>query len=190
MFVCAPPGPRRANNPGTFSSQSKIRVSLGLKPISTDAPVEKDADTIAAENYANRREQEAKQRDTAALQSRIDRSLNARERARQLVGVGLGVDENERVKQESGLAEGDDTKAWVKKQKKNAKIQAAKREKEQAEADKRDQEAGLAKYGEEDLRGIKVAHGQDDFDEGEETILTLKDSRVLDDEGESLAALK
>jgi U4/U6.U5 tri-snRNP-associated protein 1 len=162
---------------------SKIRISLGLKPIVEDATPVKDADSIAADNYAQRREQEAKDRDTASLQTRIDRSLNARERQKKLVGVGLGADEQEGVKVEGGSTEENDTKAWVRKQKKNAKLLAAKREKEQAEADKRDQEAGLAKYGEEDLRGLKVAHGEQDFEEGEETILTLKDSRVLDDEG-------
>lgn len=162
---------------------SKIRISLGLKPIVEDATPVKDADSIAADNYAQRREQEAKDRDTAALQSRIDRSLNARERQKKLVGVGLGADEQEGIKVEGGSTEENGTKAWVRKQKKNAKLLAAKREKEQAEADKRDQEAGLANYGEDDLRGLKVAHGEQDFEEGEEIILTLKDARVLDDEG-------
>lgn len=36
-----------------------------------------------------------------------------------------------------------------------------------------------------DLAGIKVSHDADDFDEGEEHILTLKDSRILDGEGPS-----
>lgn len=49
--------------------------------------------------------------------------------------------------------------------------------------DRRFAEEGLPSYGESDLKGIKVAHDQDDFEEGEETVLTLKDSRVLDDEG-------
>ena len=35
----------------------------------------------------------------------------------------------------------------------------------------------------EDLKGIKVAHDADDFAEGEEVILTLKDNRILDGEG-------
>lgn len=170
---------------------SKIRVSLGLKPISEEAPVEKDADTIAGDNYTSRRAQESKDRDTAALQSRIDRSLNTRERNKQLVGTGLGADEDAGVKTEQGtLADGDDTKSWVRKQKKNAKLLAAKREKEQAEADRMAEATGLAKYGEADLRGIKVAHTEGDFEEGEDTILTLKDSRVLDDEGESFPSFE
>lgn len=102
-----------------------------------------------------------------------------------MVGVGLGADDADAVKNEDGVAEASDSKAWVKHQKKRAKELAAKRAKELEEMDKRFAEEGLAKYGEEDLKGIKVSHGQDDFEEGEDTVLTLKDSRVLDDEGKS-----
>jgi hypothetical protein len=35
----------------------------------------------------------------------------------------------------------------------------------------------------EDLEGLKVSHDFDDMAEGEARILTLKDSRVLDNEG-------
>jgi hypothetical protein len=36
----------------------------------------------------------------------------------------------------------------------------------------------------EDLSGLKVAHGEDAFEEGEEVILTLKDNRILDPDAE------
>lgn len=39
------------------------------------------------------------------------------------------------------------------------------------------------KYTEEDLRGLKVRHSMDDFQFGEERVLTLKDKRILDDDG-------
>lgn len=35
-----------------------------------------------------------------------------------------------------------------------------------------------------DLEGLKVSHDFDGMEEGEERILTLKDSRILDNEGE------
>lgn len=38
--------------------------------------------------------------------------------------------------------------------------------------------------GVEDLSGLKVAHGEDAFEEGEEVILTLKDNRILDPDAE------
>lgn len=106
------------------------------------------------------------------------------------VGLGEAEDGEDLVKREEGGDDGADTKAWIKKQKKRAKELAAKRAKELDEMEKRAAEEGLAKYGEEDLKGIKVAHGEDDFEEGEETVLTLKDSRVLDDEGEFRALLR
>jgi hypothetical protein len=39
-----------------------------------------------------------------------------------------------------------------------------------------------------DLVGLKVSHDFDEMDEGEARILTLKDSRILDNEGNFLPA--
>ena len=36
----------------------------------------------------------------------------------------------------------------------------------------------------EDLEGLKVSHDFEGMEDGEERILTLKDSRILEDEGE------
>jgi U4/U6.U5 tri-snRNP-associated protein 1 len=36
----------------------------------------------------------------------------------------------------------------------------------------------------EDLEGLKVSHDFDDMAEGEARVLTLKDSRILDNDGE------
>lgn len=78
-----------------------------------------------------------------------------------------------------GDASKDDTlsaKTWIKAQKKRA----SRRERELAERRQREMdEADRVAYGEEDLSGLKVSHGADAFEEGE-TILTLKDTRVLD----------
>lgn len=38
----------------------------------------------------------------------------------------------------------------------------------------------------EDLEGLKVSHDFDGLEEGEARILTLKDSRILDNEGNSV----
>lgn len=166
----------------TLDETNKIRISLGLKPLSDSGP-SKTTDALAEENFQKRKEQEAKEKEAAALKARIDKARNTLDRGRKLVGVGLGADEMEGIKVEEGVAAEADAKAWVKKQKKRAKELAAKREKEIAEMDKRFEEEGLPKYGEDDLKGIKVLHGEEDFEEGEETILTLRDTRVLDDEG-------
>lgn len=73
-------------------------------------------------------------------------------------------------------------KNWIKTQKKRA----GKREKELAERRQREMdEADRVAYGEDDIVGLKVTHGADAFEEGE-TILTLKDTRVLDGEEDEL----
>ncbi|GAA5911034.1 hypothetical protein JCM6882_006753 [Rhodosporidiobolus microsporus] len=182
----------------SLEETNKIRVSLGLKPIADpnasssgeDKPA-LDGDALAEDNYAKRREAELREKDAQALKDRIDKARNQKDRVKKLVGRGLGdADEDEamreKVKQET---EGDNTKAWVKKQKKRAKELAEKRAKEQEEADRlaeEEEKERASKYGEEDLKGLKVAHGADAFDEGEEAVLTLKDSRILDDEDDEL----
>ena len=40
----------------------------------------------------------------------------------------------------------------------------------------------------EDLEGLKVTHDFEEMGEGEDRILTLKDSRILDNEGASLCS--
>ena len=79
-----------------------------------------------------------------------------------------------------------DTAAWLKKQKKRAK----QREKELAERRAREMEEAdrAAAYDERDLEGLKVGHGAEAFESGEDVILTLKDSRVLGEDGKSLNA--
>ena len=93
-------------------------------------------------------------------------------------------------------ADVDDTLKWIKRSKKKEKELAKKRQEELENMDKVFQ----AEYTEstsgihnrwwihvdhivEDLEGIKVTHDFEAMEEGEERILTLKDSRILEDEG-------
>ncbi len=72
-------------------------------------------------------------------------------------------------------------KSWIRKQKKRAK----EREKELADRRQREMdEEDRAVYDERDLEGLKVTHGAEEFNEGEDVVLTLKDSRVLAGDGE------
>ena len=75
-----------------------------------------------------------------------------------------------------------DTAAWLRKQKKRSK----QREKELADRRARDMEEAdnAAAYDESDLTGLRVGHKADEFEAGEDVILTLKDSRVLGEDGE------
>lgn len=70
-----------------------------------------------------------------------------------------------------------DAKSWIKKQKKREKQRAREIAAMQAR-DKEEQDRLM--YGEEDLAGLKVGHGVEEFEEGEDVILTLKDTGVLE----------
>lgn len=138
---------------------------------------------MAERNYARRQEELRRQKEEQEIRDRIARAQNKRELSRKLKGPTLGDAEPTEV---DGKKDGETLK-WLKASRKRAKENAAKRMKEEAE-----EEAALAraaKYGAEDLKGLKVAHDVDDFDleaGGEERVLTLKDSKVLDDGDDEL----
>lgn len=83
-----------------------------------------------------------------------------------------------------GDADGDvdDTLRWIKKSKKREKELVRKRQEELEHMDKVFQD----EYTEKDLAGLKVSHDFEEMDEGEARILTLKDSRILDNEEDEL----
>ncbi|KAB5585335.1 SART-1 protein [Coniochaeta sp. 2T2.1] len=166
---------------------NKLRKSMGMKllPVPGKAaeeaasPAEADEDapstieTRQAQAYDNfKQAQEAE----AAKKRREERAAavkKAREKAQRfavLEGKGLAeLDEAQDV----------DAKSWLKNQKKTQKeiAKARKLEEEQAAA-----EAAAAKeYTSEDLTGIKVGHDVTSFVDGEDQVLTLKDTNVLDE---------
>lgn len=147
---------------------SKIRASLGLKPLVDDRASNGSTSNEAEENFRKHREAEDREKEQKALQERLAKKRNQRERAKRLIGASLGDDEDE------------DARDWVKRQRKAARRQI------KAVAPNSGESPAAADYSENDLAGIKVAHLADEFGEDEETILTLKDSRVLDDEEDEL----
>ncbi|PPQ85384.1 hypothetical protein CVT25_006415 [Psilocybe cyanescens] len=155
----------------SLEETNKIRVSLGLKPLTEDKDPE-DKDTQAENNYAKLREKEAKERDAKKIQDKIAKVRNRRELNTGLKGATLG-DAAEDV---------DDTLQWIKRNKRKEKELAKKRQQEFENRDKELQED----YTERDLVGLKVSHDFDEMDEGEARILTLKDSRILDNEEDEL----
>lgn len=172
----------------SLEESNKVRISLGLKPIadpnsSTAPKAELTSDEQGELNYAKKLEREREEKASEALKAKIDKMRNGRERNKRLTGVGLGADPNEGIKLEDGTKGEEDNRVWIKLQKKRAKELAKKREQDLIEADIRDQQQ--ESYGEKDLVGLKVDHQADDFEEGEDVVLTLKDNRILDDEGES-----
>ncbi|WRT70292.1 uncharacterized protein IL334_007290 [Kwoniella shivajii] len=160
----------------TIEETLKLREQLGL---STAAPAEGeevpiDKDALAEANYAERREDMRKAKEEKDLKERIEKARNRSALNAKLKGSTLGSSN-----QDDSL----DTKSWIKKQKKREKQRAqelaAKRAKEMEEADQ-------AIYDENDLTGLKVGHDVDEFEEGQDVILTLKDNRILEGDEDEL----
>ncbi|KAH9178180.1 SART-1-domain-containing protein [Lactarius sanguifluus] len=148
----------------SLEETNKIRISLGLKPLTDDSAPADDKEKQAETNYAKQREAEVKQKESKV---RNKRELNA-----SLNGATLG----------DADADTDDTLKWIKKSKKREKELAKKRQAELESMDKVFQE----EYTEKDLEGLKVSHDFSKLEDGESHILTLKDSRILDNEDDEL----
>lgn len=166
---------------------NRLRVSLGMKPLpvpgagpvfkeASSAPAEEEGSTLESrdaqsyDNYRKAQEAEQAKRKRELKLEAIKKARDAASRFAKLEGKGLGD------------ADGDDldAKSWLIKQKKRQKEieKARKREKELAEAE------AAAEYTAEDLAGVKVGHELDTFQEGEEQVLTLKDTTIDENEEE------
>ncbi|KAE9400241.1 SART-1 protein [Gymnopus androsaceus JB14] len=156
----------------SLEETNKIRISLGLKPLTDDSKPADDKEKQAEDNYAKQREREDKERESKKIADRIAKVRNRRELNSSLKGATLG----------DADGDADDTLKWIKKNKKKEKELAKKRLEELDNMDKAIQED----YTERDLVGLKVSHDFDDMDEGDARILTLKDSRILDNEEDEL----
>lgn len=173
----------------SIEETNRLRVSLGLAPLPVPGggPVFKDAtksspddeeaastlESRQAESYANYKKlqdaEEAKRKREAKAEA-IKKARDASRRFAKLEGKGLGEADD-----------GDqDAKSWLIKQKKRQREieKARKLEKERAEAEKE------AEYTEKDLAGVKVGHELGTFQEGEDHVLTLKDTTIDENEEE------
>ncbi|KAG0084656.1 hypothetical protein BGZ93_006845 [Podila epicladia] len=159
----------------SIEETNAIRIKLGLKPLKLGP--ETSSAQVAEDNLKRQREEEAKKTREEAIKNKIAKSKNKRELVKSLPGKGLGEISD-------GEDDVDDVYKWTQRNKSKEKERqaaaAARREKELQELD----ESYQAEYGEEQLSGLRVGHDMDDFGEGEERILTLKDSSILENEEE------
>ena len=162
----------------SLAETNKLRISMGLAPLADEAageePDSDDPDAVAERNYSEIREKERRAREEKEAKERLAKARNQRELRAKLQGKGLG---------DADPAEGATAADWVKQSRKKAKERQAELEKLRArekELEDRDREAV---YGEDELAGLRVAHGAEDIEEGQDLILTLADKKVLDDDG-------
>lgn len=179
---------------------NEVRKTMGLKPLpvpnaapappkeSSNDDTEEVASTIetreaaAGENYRKVLEAEKAKRDREAKIAAIKKERDRAQRLATLKGHGLGDLDDE---------EDGDAKSWLKSmKKKQKKIAESRRQQEEADA-AAEAARKAADYSSKDLAGVKVGHDMSTLLDGDDQILTLKDSAVLgeDDEGDELENL-
>ena len=173
----------------TIEETNRIRVSLGMKPLpvpgaapqqdhqSSDSDGEPSTlegrQAQAYDNYKNHREAEAAKTRRGEKAAAVRKAREKVQRFSQLEGKGLG---------EAEESNGLDTKAWLVGQRKRQKKidKARKMEEELAAAEAA--AAAAVQYTSKDLAGIKVAHDSSAFLDGDEQVLTLKDTTIGENE--------
>ncbi|OTB05418.1 hypothetical protein M426DRAFT_319957 [Hypoxylon sp. CI-4A] len=178
---------------------NRLRVSLGMKPLpipgasgpqfkEKTSTSEEDAgstlesrEAAAYDNFKKIQDAEAAKKKREEKTAAIKKARDAAKRLETLQGKGFGdADEGEL-----------DTKAWLINQKKRQKqIEKARKLEEELAAAEAEAAAAI-QYTSRDLAGVKVGHELGAFEDGEEQILTLKDSNVVgdDEEGDELENL-
>jgi U4/U6.U5 tri-snRNP-associated protein 1 len=182
----------------TIAEINKTRIAAGMQPLpvpgedgpqfkekaASDGEGEEAASTLetreaaAYDNYKKVQEAEEAKKRREEKNAAIRRARDAAKRFENLEGKGLGE------------ADGDDmdAKAWLINQKKRQKRieKARKLEAEMAAAEA--EAAAAVQYTSKDLAGVKVSHEISAFEDGDEQILTLKDSNIVggDDDDDEL----
>lgn len=182
----------------SIEATNKIRVAIGLKPLpvpgggptfkaskgdgtsSDEEDLGSTLESRQAQGYENWKQLQVEADAKAQREAKNEAIKKARDAARKfskLEGKGLGdADEVTEL----------DTRTWLVQQKKRQKkLERQRLRKLESELAEREQQPG---YTAEDLAGVKVGHELDDFEEGAEQILTLKDATIdqYEEEGDEL----
>jgi U4/U6.U5 tri-snRNP-associated protein 1 len=176
----------------TIEETNRIRVSLGMKPLpvpgataeperqSSDSD-EEPASTVetrqaqAYDNYKKVQDADAAKRRREEKAAAVRKAREKAQRFALLEGKGFGDEE-----------EGGDAgaKAWLQGQKKRQKQIAKTRKLEEELAAAEAEAAAAIQYTSKDLAGIRVAHDTSAFLDGDEKVLTLKDTTIDENEEE------
>ncbi|KAF9890166.1 hypothetical protein FE257_006327 [Aspergillus nanangensis] len=183
----------------SIEQNNKIRVAVGLKPLpvpgqdATSGPVFKDShdddsssdsedddpgstlesrEAMASANWQKMQDDANTKRKREERNAAIKRARDIAQRDMKLQGSTLGESNDVDM----------DTKSWLLQSKKKQK----KIEKERARklAEELEERERAAEYSTADLAGLKVGHETEEFEGGEEHILTLKDTTVDENEEE------
>lgn len=186
----------------SIEETNKIRLAIGLKPLpvpgggpafkapkddkgsSEEEDVGSTLESRQAQGYENwtklQEEADAKAQREAKNEA-IKKARDAARKYAKLEGKGLG---------EADVVTELDTKTWLIQQKKRQKrLERERLRKLEQELAERE---NAPDHTAEDLAGVKVAHELNDFDEGDEQVLTLKDTTIdqNEEEGDELENLE
>ncbi|KAI5466883.1 SART-1 protein [Mariannaea sp. PMI_226] len=182
----------------TLEETNRIRVSLGMKPLpvpGAPAPQATPADengelpsTLESrqaqsyDNYNKAMEAEAAKRRREEKAAAVRKARDKAQRDAIIEGKGLGEEDG------ADLSAKDWLVGQKKRQKKISKVRKLEEELAAAEA----AAAAAVQYTSKDLAGIKVAHDTANFLDGDEQILTLKDTTIdqNEEEGDELENLE
>ncbi|ETP42896.1 hypothetical protein F442_10227 [Phytophthora nicotianae P10297] len=151
----------------SIEETNKLRISLGLKPLSV-GPSKKEQSVVNVQKTSAELDAEREQQE---LKKKLQQSKTRRELTQKLAGKSLG--EQLKADLEAQKA-GNDALEWVKQSRKK-KVNENKSQEETEE-----------KYDASALAGMTVGHSLDNFEDGQEIVLTLKDQRVLGEDGKDL----
>ncbi|PNP37224.1 hypothetical protein TGAMA5MH_10894 [Trichoderma gamsii] len=183
----------------TIEETNRIRISLGMKPLpvpgaevshqaSASDNEEEPGSTVesrqaqAYDNYKRVQDEEAAKKRREEKATAVRKAREKAQRFALLEGKGLG---------EEGQSSDLGAKAWLTGQKKRQKKIDTVRKLEEELAAAEAEAAAAIQYTSKDLAGIKVAHDSTSFLDGDEQILTLKDTTIdqNEEEGDELENL-
>lgn len=158
-----------ANENLSLEETNKIRASLGLKAIPTDSSTlgsSASQDEVAARNWKEKYEQDQKTKKEEELRKKLQNAKDKVQRNSKLQGKSLGDDDSY-----------GSTASFLKN------LRAKKNKKPTVSIPDEELDEERKDYTSKDLTGLKVGHKLSDIqDLTQDTVLTLKDSSVLDEE--------
>ncbi|XP_055339366.1 U4/U6.U5 tri-snRNP-associated protein 1-like [Paramacrobiotus metropolitanus] len=170
----------------SIEETNKLRAALGLKPlqVSGSKPAEtatkkEDVHAPAGNIAHDRQAQKIKERlETVKNKHAVEKKL------RHVKGLGEASDDEETAE------------SWVERNRRivearrQAELQAEMQRRADAEQQEEDEEPtnNLPYYSARELKGLKVEHDLDRFQEGSDIVLTLKDAGVLEDGSDVLVS--
>lgn len=160
---------------------NRLRAILGMKPLNVGNAAVSEKEAAMKKEHMERLAKQAKQAQLAELEERLAKAKRQRELHEKLKGKSLG----QSLSEETGMSSAS---SWVERSRLREvqeKLMAEKRAALLDEQEELDEEDEPEAYGAGALAGLAVAHGMQEFGQGQ-TILTLADKGVLDDDEDLL----